>query len=154
MWIPKHWFKKIDSVFRELIWRGGSARISLRTLRQPEEKGGLAVPDPYGYFLASQLQQMGGSNRPWEEGVAGSVLWNDIGHDTIVEALEADAFSTKCPTTQLMVKAWVQAKRTLGYTGFAEFSPLWDNNNLKELKKNGTLRGVGPPGYPLPGSGI
>lgn len=90
VWIPKHWFKKLDSIFRELIWKEGVARIGLETLRRPEEKGGLAVPDPRGYFLAAQLQQMGGSNRPGEAGAGGSILLNDTRHDTVAEGLEAD----------------------------------------------------------------
>lgn len=62
-----------------------------------------------------------------------NVLLNDTSHDTIVEAMEADAFGTKCPTTQMIVKSWVHVKKILGYTGFSEFSPLWDNINLNEL---------------------
>lgn len=89
VWISKHWFKKMDSVFRELIWKNGAARIGLQALRRPGVKGGLVVPDPRCYFLASQLQYVGGSNRPGGKGVGGNVLLNDTRHDTI-EALEAD----------------------------------------------------------------
>lgn len=99
----------------------------------------MAVPDPRCYFLASQMQHVGGSNRGDCIGAGCNILLNDTKHDTIVEAMEADSFDTKCPTIQMMVKVWVHVKKLLGYTGFAEFSPLWDNNNLKELKKMGRI---------------
>lgn len=29
LWLNKKWFKKIDTLFRELVWRRGKARIGL-----------------------------------------------------------------------------------------------------------------------------
>lgn len=141
----------MDSVFIELIWKNGVARIRLQALRRPGEVGGMALPDPRCYFLVTQLQYMGGSNRPGERGAGSNLLLNDNSHDTIVETVEADSFGSKCPTTQLMVKSWESVKNVLGYVGFSEFSPLWDNKNLNELKVMG---GMGPAGYSLPGTAV
>lgn len=55
VWIPKHWFIKLDSVFRELICKNGVARIGLQALQRPGEKGGMGVPDPGCYFLADYI---------------------------------------------------------------------------------------------------
>lgn len=60
VWIGRDWFVKINSLFRELIWRKGQARISLQTLQRPTREGGLAVPHPYRYLLVAQLQHLGG----------------------------------------------------------------------------------------------
>lgn len=139
VWIAKRWFNKMDSLFRELIWKGGAARIGLQTLRRPAEKGGLGVPDPGCYFLASQVQHMGGCNRLGKGVTGNNVLLGDTNRDTIVEALEADSFITRCPTTQLMVKSWTKVKKIMGYVDFSEFSPLWDNSKLNEVKIMGKI---------------
>lgn len=59
VWFPRRWFDRIDSQFRELIWRKKIATISL-TLQYRKDKGGLAVPQSRACYLASQLQQLGG----------------------------------------------------------------------------------------------
>lgn len=60
VWIPQCWFDRIDSQFRELIWRKKTARISLLMLPYSKHEGGLAAPHSRAYYLASQLQQLGG----------------------------------------------------------------------------------------------
>lgn len=60
MWIDKECFKKTDSLFSELFWKKGKARISLQTLQLPTKEEGMTVPDPCSYFVAAQLQHLGG----------------------------------------------------------------------------------------------
>lgn len=74
-----------------------------------------------------------------ERGVGSNLLMNDTSHDTIVEAVEANSFSSSCSTVQLMVRSWESVKTVIGYAGFSKFSPLWDNKNLKELKVMGKI---------------
>lgn len=40
IWIHRKWFKKIDTMFRDLIWKGGQPRISLQTLQLSTRGGG------------------------------------------------------------------------------------------------------------------
>lgn len=50
IWIQRKWFKKIDTLLRALIWKGGQPRKSLQILQLPTQDGGLAVPHPRSYF--------------------------------------------------------------------------------------------------------
>ena len=63
VWISNKWFKRIDTQMRELIWKKKVARISLTTLQYGKDRGGLAVPHPKTYFLATQIQQLAGWER-------------------------------------------------------------------------------------------
>lgn len=56
-----------------------------------------------------------------------------------MEAVEAESFGHSCPTNQLMIRCWKMVKKILGYVGFSEFSPLWNNKNLKELSVMGKI---------------
>lgn len=105
--------------------------------------------NPSYYFLVAQLQYMKGSNIFVEREVGNKLLLNDTGHNTVVGAVEEDSFGTRCPTTQLMVRVWETVRTMLGYGGFSEFSPIWDNKNLRELKVMGENRGMGSEGHPL-----
>lgn len=60
VWIRMEWFKKIETLFRELIWKKGQARIGLQILQLPTKEGGAAVLHPRSYFLAAQLQHLRG----------------------------------------------------------------------------------------------
>lgn len=71
------------------------------------------------------------SNLPVEREAGRGLVLDDTSHDTIVEAVEADSFSSRYTTVQMMVKSWESVKALLGYNGFSEFSPLWDNKNLR-----------------------
>lgn len=59
VWIGMRWFKKIETLFRELIWKKGQARISLQILQLPIKEGGAAVPHPRSYFLAASCSTSG-----------------------------------------------------------------------------------------------
>lgn len=47
VWIGEKWFQRIQSLFRELIWKKGQARIGLQKLQCPATEGGLGVPHPF-----------------------------------------------------------------------------------------------------------
>lgn len=86
----KKWFQKIDVIFRELIWKAGPARISLRTLQLQRDEGGVALQHSWSYFMVAQLQYMGGSNM--EGGPAGrEILLQNTLYRSMVEAMEADS---------------------------------------------------------------
>ncbi|PIO12292.1 hypothetical protein AB205_0045360 [Aquarana catesbeiana] len=85
------------------------------------------------------MQFMRGSNLPEERGGGSNILMNSTCHDTIVEAVEADSFGYSCPTVQLMIRSWKTVKAVLGYTGFSEFSPIWNSKNLEELNVMGKI---------------
>lgn len=132
-------FKKIDTLFRGLIWKGGQARISLQTLQLSTREGGLAVPHPQSYFLAAQLQHLKGSKDPIG-GINKELMILGAPHKTVLEVLEADSFGNKTPTVRLAMKIWKAVKLLSGQGGVTECTPLWDNRNLQELETIGRIK--------------
>ncbi|XP_072012556.1 peroxisomal membrane protein PEX14 isoform X1 [Engystomops pustulosus] len=53
--LPKSLFKRIDGILRSFYWQCSAPRFSLALLQAPKARGGLAAPDLYLYYLASQL---------------------------------------------------------------------------------------------------
>lgn len=98
----------------------------------------MALPHPFSYFLASQLQHMGGCESEGGERERKMLLQNTL-HNSLVETLEAGSFLRGLPTLELMARVWEAAKKTLGYRGFTEYSPLWENSNLGEVQKLGII---------------
>lgn len=131
VWIGKTWFQKLNTIFRELIWKKGQARIKLQTLQRPVGEGRLAVPHPYSYFLAAQLQHLGGCENQGRSNSNAKLLMQDTPYGSL--ALEAGIFQEGSPTYKLIINVWQATKRIMGYGGYTEFSPIWDNRGLREL---------------------
>lgn len=55
VWVPKKFFKQIDSLLFSFLWKSGSPHFSIKTLRRPWTQGDLACPDLQKYFLAAFL---------------------------------------------------------------------------------------------------
>lgn len=134
VWLNKRWFRKIDMLFRELVWKKGKARISLHTLQLPTKEGGMAVPHPRSNFLAAQLQHLGGGN------VSRGLMILEAPHKTVAEVLEADSFFFRNPTTKMTTKVWKAIQTLMGYDGFTEYAPLWHNRNLQEIAVMGEFK--------------
>lgn len=107
IWISRKWFDKIETIFRALIWKGGTPRIRLQTLQLPTREGGMAVPHPRSYFLAAQLQYIGGNSKE-------NLIIMGAPHKTVIETLEADSFIYNTPTVKLIKKAWRTVKNFVG----------------------------------------
>lgn len=104
IWISQKWFKKIESLFRELIWKKGQSRISLQTMQLPIKEGGMAVTHPRSYFLASQLQHLAGCGALGGGKSSDRMMIMGVPHNILVEVLEADSFIYRCPTIKLVSK--------------------------------------------------
>lgn len=65
--IPLKKFCIINSIFRSLVWQSKPARIKLEQLQRPKEAWGLALPNPWLYYLASQLQHIARAVHPQRE---------------------------------------------------------------------------------------
>lgn len=146
VWIGRDWFVKINTLFRELIWRKGQARISLQTLQRPAREGGMTVPHPYRYFLAAQLQHLGGCESLGAANASGKIMLVGSPHKSLAGALEAGSLRCELPTHKMVGKVWQSVKRDMGYKGLTEFSPIWHNKQLQELlaiEKNRMWEGHG-----------
>lgn len=56
--VPLKVFRIINSMFRSFIWLNKPLRVKLEQLQRPKEAGGLALPNPWLYYLAAQLQHI------------------------------------------------------------------------------------------------
>lgn len=143
MWISNKWFKRIDSLMRGLIWKKKKARISLTTLQYGKDKGGLAVPHPKMYFIASQIQKLAG----WGK---------DAGEDPVINLFVMSSPSLKAashmemdlpsilystPTSVLLRKVWQEFQKAEALKGPLPFTPLWNNPRYPELQE---LQGFSP----------
>lgn len=54
-------FRVVNILFRRLLWNAGPPSIKLEQLKYPKDSGGLAVPSPWLYYLAAQMQHLIGS---------------------------------------------------------------------------------------------
>lgn len=138
IWIPMYVFHKINRLFRELIWKKKNARVKLETLQRDKDAGGLAIPNPWLYFVASQLQHFSGWARVDESGAAGRLIrawsgWSNLGN--WLEIGGHGVSRSRFPTLALIYKVWDRGKRALGLNGFSRFSPIWRNPMLPEFGK-------------------
>lgn len=143
MWIPVPFFRKINSLFRELIWRKKRARVRLETLQRGKSDGGLAVPNAWLYFLASQMQHFAGWGRQGGMGRVSQLFSEWSGRQIPGHGLEAGGIQEdgrRCPTLALIYRVWDRGKTLLAVSGFTKHTPLWDNPALPEMQK---LRGFG-----------
>ena len=53
---PQQWFKEIDKILSSFLWCDKKPRINHKKLSMPRNKGGLAVPDVYLYYLAYNVR--------------------------------------------------------------------------------------------------
>uniref|UniRef100_A0A6I8SLC4 Reverse transcriptase domain-containing protein n=1 Tax=Xenopus tropicalis TaxID=8364 RepID=A0A6I8SLC4_XENTR len=55
IYIPKKVFAQLNSLLSKFIWGTSRPRLRLTTLMRPRDRGGLALPDIYIYYVAAQL---------------------------------------------------------------------------------------------------
>ncbi|PIO12633.1 hypothetical protein AB205_0199540, partial [Aquarana catesbeiana] len=110
-----------ESLFRELIWKKGQSRISLQTLQLPIKDG-------------AQLQHLAGCGTLGGGNSNNRMMIKGAPNNTLVEALEADSFTYRCPTIKLVSKVWQVTKALMGYNEVTEYTPLWHNKNLAEIR--------------------
>lgn len=137
IWIPIHIFKKCNTIFRSLIWRKQVPRIKLETLQEAKDSGGLAVPNPYYYFIAAQLQHLTGWQDSELSDPASKIICTLLSNGGLVECLEAGEFRRvpEYKTLVLIDKIWNKAKQHFHYEGYSEWSRIWNNSNFPELCK-------------------
>lgn len=65
MVIPPKVFCEGISIFRMLLQHRKAPRVKLKQLQRPKNEGSLAMPNPWLYYMAAQLQDLIGSiNKP------------------------------------------------------------------------------------------
>lgn len=98
------------------------------------------MPHPERYYLSSQLQHLMGCDVPGGGTPNGRIVLTEASHNTIIETLEADSFGYRSPTIKMITKIWKTVKKQMGYNGLTEYTPLWNNYNLRETLPLGKVR--------------
>lgn len=93
----------------------------------PKDRGGLAISQPWSYFLAAQLQQVGGREVGNDtRRYSSQALMSCTPHISLVEALEANSLGeeSQCPSVKLMLNILNTAWLIFQYSRFKEYAPI------------------------------
>lgn len=85
-------FRVVNTLFRKLLWHNKAPRVRIEQLQCPKDGGGLAVPNPWLYYIAAQLQHLVGSMTHEPMGSAARLMLFATGAETIL-GLEAHIFA-------------------------------------------------------------
>uniref|UniRef100_A0A803J592 Reverse transcriptase domain-containing protein n=1 Tax=Xenopus tropicalis TaxID=8364 RepID=A0A803J592_XENTR len=133
--IPKKTFTKIHSQFTKFIWGTSRARLRLSTLMRPRDKGGLALPDMYMYYLAAQLTHISPMIHN-ELSPPLFQLWSQAtnGMETPWHALLIKHINNEhLPITALQCAVLSTAHKLIKYTGYPPQMPIWQNAILPKM---------------------
>lgn len=97
----------------------------------------MAVPNMRLYFLASQLQHLGGCGGVDIIDPICNILFHVTSSLPAASHLEADLpqYPKSMPIINLLSKLWGLIKHSLGMRGFTMHTPLWCNPRYTELQK-------------------
>lgn len=130
-------------LFRSFIWLSKPPRIKLEQLQRPKDEGGLALPSPWVYYLAAQLQHITRVLRPKQEielnfrDSSAQLLRFTSKCEALdgLEALQYNKSNKLFPTYALMQKIWNKVRMLQGVQGYTKYSPIWENNHYTEIAK-------------------
>lgn len=137
IWIPIHVFKKCNTIFYSLIWRKQVPCIKLETLQEKKDSGGLAAPNPFYYVIAAQLQHLRGWLHPESSDPIQNIIRIQLSSDCLMECIETGelGLSPSYPTLTLIDRVWNKTKQHFLYSGYTNWSRIWNNRNYPELGK-------------------
>lgn len=96
---PLKTFRTVNAIFHSLIWKDKHSRIKMEHLQRPKDNRGLALPNPWLYYLAAQLQHLIGMLTLTEgteirsHSSSQKLLLHTVGKGPIPMMLEALAFA-------------------------------------------------------------
>lgn len=141
--IPRSWFRRIDSALGQFLWGGRAARVALRTCFQSTYCGGLVTSDILSYYMATQLLVLNewwyGDRSDPAYGVERYVMGDHTLHTLLYSAPLRRLLP---PATRVIFQVWRQALRRIGWWGrLTRETPLWYNGRLPQLAALQGFRG-------------
>lgn len=139
-WIPKSFFTKLNQKFSDFLWGPTAPRYKLSTLMRPTSQGGMAFPDCYKYFLASQLVMVVWWLVPDKTNAASALEATVVGSWETLQLLihrGPRALHPLTPSMHTTLRAW-RIGLNIGKHKHSELSPnapLWSNPNLPHFLK-------------------
>lgn len=138
IFIPKSFFKLLDSIILPFVWGFKAHRISKRHITKPKSAGGLSLPNFQHYSWAANCRAL----MFWQNAYTGNVVassppWLAIEQSLTKSSLPAILFSSSHSLTSLAgdsflvkcsLKIWYQKRRTFRLLEFSSYTPLCRNH--------------------------
>lgn len=143
--LPATFFDNLNKLFSQFIWNNRKARLCLKLLYEPYERGGLQVPNLKWYYMAAQLTSA--SHYFYNSPPA----WVSIEQESVPElSLHSYLYSsdekrlkkhTKNPFLKNTILVWHAAHKHLGASPIlSQFTPIWGNEQFTPGAKDGGFK--------------
>lgn len=116
--------------------------MKLEQFQWPKDAGGLGLPNPWLYYLTSQLQLFARAMHPVAGAEVGYLnpstrpLLHTVDQIEIASGLgglELSKSNKLYPSYVLMQRTWNKPRQLQQVTGFTRFSPIWGNAHYSDL---------------------
>uniref|UniRef100_A0A3Q3GBT7 Reverse transcriptase domain-containing protein n=1 Tax=Kryptolebias marmoratus TaxID=37003 RepID=A0A3Q3GBT7_KRYMA len=139
-------YDSLDKLFNQFIWSNRKARLRLKLLYLPYERGGLQVPNLRWYYMAAQLTSATHyfcSMAPpaWvhiEQQSVPDLPLNTFLYSSDIKALKKN---TKNPFLKNTIIIWHAAHKHMGgCPELSQFTPIWGNERFTPGKNDGGFK--------------
>lgn len=140
--LPQSFFDNLNKVFSRFVWNNKKARLRLRLLYLPYERGGLQLPNLRWYYIAAQL-----TSASYYFHTDAPPIWVTIEQQSIPNLplssylysanLKTQRKQTKNPFLKNTINIWYNAHKHIGHhSSLSQFTPLYGNEDFKPGKQD------------------
>lgn len=138
VYLPLKYFKCFEALLKPLVWGSSRYKLAWRSLKNPTDLGGVAIPDLNLYYIVSQLSQLFHIDKMDKERFSTLLCpaWVQDTADPISALTEGSRGTNSVGKTTLLHHyslSWDIASDKLVITQYNDFIPLWHNKLLFEL---------------------
>ena len=138
VFLPKSFFKLLDSLILPFVWGFKTHRIAKKHLTKPRSAGGLSLPDFCHYYWAANCRAL----MYWQNAHQGNVTahtpsWLAIEQSLPVSSMPALLFSSAQPLKSIAgnnfivtssFKIWYQIRKSFNLPEISSYTPLYRNH--------------------------
>ena len=144
--LPNRFYATIDKLFGQFIWNDRKARLRLKLLYLPYERGGLQLPNLRWYYMAAQL-----TSASYYFHTTAPPAWVSIEQNSISDLpLNLYLYSadikrlkkqTNNPFLRNTISVWHAAHKHIGdMPVLSQFTPIWGNEQFAPGRKDEGFR--------------
>lgn len=144
--LPDTFFHNINNMLKQFIWNDKKARLQLRLLYLPYERGGLRLPNLKCYYWAAQLRAAmyyfsAPSLPAWVTIEETSTLGLPPKLYLYSASVKKLVKQTKNPFLRNTISVWYSVHKHIGDTPtLSQFTPIWGNNCFTPGRADGGFR--------------
>ena len=137
IFLPKTFFKLLDSIIMPFVWGYKAHRISKKHITKPKDMGGLSLPNFQHYYWAANCRAL----MYWVDAYPGKITsstpsWLAIEQDVHKTSLHALLFSTTKPLASISniflvkqsLRIWYQIRKTFKLPEISTLTPIQYNH--------------------------